>query len=89
MKTYSVYILRCNDESYYTGVTNDIELRLEEHHHGVDNKCYTYPRHPVQLVFYEEFGDINDAIGREKQIKKWSRAKKEALFRGIMMGWFG
>lgn len=74
-----VYLLRCRDGSYYTGVTNDINRRLSEHNSGVDPACYTYSRRPVSLAFCEEFANPNDAIAAEKQIKGWSRKKKEAL----------
>lgn len=75
-----VYILACSDNSYYTGVTNDIERRLYEHDAGLDKESYTYIRRPLELKYLEQFDDINKAIEREKQIKKWSRKKKEALF---------
>ncbi len=79
MKTYCVYILRCSDDSYYTGVTNNIDRRLAEHFDGHDKKAYTYRRMPLQLVFCEGFISINKAIDFEKQVKGWSRKKKEAL----------
>ena|SRR5690606_41379028 len=84
MKThhYFVYILKCSDNTYYTGVTNNIERRLIEHQNGEEPKCYTYKRRPVELKFYAEFSNIENAIEKEKQIKKWSRAKKEALIDG-------
>ncbi len=81
-KTYHVYILRCRDGSYYTGITNDFERRLEEHHVGIDGKCYTTRRRPVTLVYRSEFQDVGEAIHWEKIIKGWSRAKKEALISG-------
>ena len=76
---YFVYILKCKDNTYYTGVTNNLERRVTEHQEGADKKSYTYKRRPVQLVFYEEFSNIDFAIEKEKQIKKWSKKKKEAL----------
>jgi putative endonuclease len=79
MKTYYVYILRCADNSYYTGITNDIDRRLSEHQEGDSPTSYTFTRRPVKLVFIERFVDINVAIDFEKQIKGWSRKKKEAL----------
>lgn len=78
-KSYFVYILKCNDGSYYTGVTNNIIRRLSEHESGRSEGAYTASRRPVQLVYAEEFGYILNAIAREKNIKGWSRAKKEAL----------
>lgn len=79
MKQYYVYILECSYGSYYTGITSDIERRLEEHHSGIDSKAYTYSRRPLKLRFCYEFFDPNQAIDFEKQIKGWSRKKKEAI----------
>ncbi len=82
MRHYSVYILKCSDGSYYTGVTNDVDRRLYEHQSGYDEKSYTFKRRPVELLFAEHFYDVIRAIAFEKQVKGWSRAKKEALIRG-------
>ena len=79
---YWVYIVLCNDKSYYTGVTNNIELRVWQHNNDEDKTHYTYSRRPVKLVYSELFNNINEAIAREKQIKGWSRKKKEALIKG-------
>lgn len=76
-----VYILRCADNSYYTGKTPTLQKRFEEHQSG-KYKGYTFRRRPVQLVFSQEFNSIVDAIEAERQIKGWSRAKKEASIRG-------
>ena len=81
MKNYFVYILECSDKSYYTGVTNNVEKRLAEHRSG-SIQGYTSNRLPIMLVYTTSFYDINDAIRFEKQIKGWSRKKKEALMRG-------
>ena len=78
MNSYYVYILKCSDDSYYTGVTNDLKRRIEEHQSGKYDG-YTLDKRPVTLVFSQEYGDINEAIKSEKQIKGWSRKKKEAL----------
>ena len=75
------YILQCADDSYYTGVTNDIERRLWEHQHG-KVPGYTHHRRPVKLVWCSENVDMISAIKGEKQIKGWRRAKKEALMTG-------
>lgn len=77
--TLYVYILKCADNSCYTGVTNDINRRFEEHQNGINTTCYTYNRRPLQLVFIEQFQRYDQAIALEKQIKGWSRKKKEAL----------
>jgi putative endonuclease len=82
MKTMYVYILECADKSFYTGVTNNAEKRLVEHNTGIDRNSYTYIRRPVKLVFCETFADALQAIHFEKQIKGWSRKKKEALIAG-------
>lgn len=75
-----VYILKCSDGSYYTGVTNNLNRRLTEHQSG-GHKGYTSVRLPVELVYSREISKPMDAIAAEKQIKKWSRAKKEALIK--------
>jgi putative endonuclease len=82
MKQSYVYILKCSDNSYYTGVTSNLESRMFKHNSGFYPDCYTFRRRPLKLVFYCEFTDINLAIEKEKQIKKWSRAKKEAVING-------
>ena len=79
---YYVYILECHDGSYYTGMTNDLNRRMQEHHTGFDPGCYTYTRRPVELKYFEHFQNVNEAISWEKQIKGWSRKKKQALFEG-------
>jgi putative endonuclease len=78
---YFVYIVECSDSSYYIGVTNDIERRIWEHNNGYNPTCYTFSRRPVVLMYEERFEDIQQAITREKQLKGWSRKKKEALFK--------
>ncbi len=71
-----VYILRCADGSYYTGLTKqNIEARLWEHNEGIYDS-YTKKRRPVELVFTETYGRIVDAIARERQIKGWSREER-------------
>jgi putative endonuclease len=82
MKQYFVYILLCSDNSYYTGITNNLEGRLYDHQNGTDRKAYTFKRRPVKLVFNEMFYDVNQAIAFEKQVKGWRRAKKEAIING-------
>ena len=77
--SYIVYIVECKDWSYYIGVCNDIERRLWEHNTGQDEDSYTYSRRPVELKYFETFTDVHQAIAREKQLKGWSRKKKQAL----------
>lgn len=79
MKEMYVYILLCSDDSYYIGVTNNLDRRISEHEIGIDNKCYTFQRRPLKLVYYEMFSNPDAAIRFEKKIKGWTRAKKEAL----------
>ena len=75
----TVYMVECSDKSYYTGLTKqEIEARIWEHNEGI-YRGYTYSRRPVRLVFMEVYDRITDAIERERQIKGWSRAKKQAL----------
>jgi len=77
-----VYILQCNDDSYYTGVTSDIERRIWEHSNPIDFNSYVSKRLPFELVYCAEFyGDPKQAIAFEKQVKGWTRAKKEALIK--------
>lgn len=71
--------MKCSDNSYYTGVTNNLELRFQQHQSGNYPESYTHKRRPVELVFYNEFTDIEQAILFEKQVKGWSRKKKEAI----------
>jgi putative endonuclease len=82
MKQSYVYILKCSDGTYYTGVTSNLEKRVFQHNSAYYPDCYTASRRPLNLVFYAEFTDINLAIEKEKQIKKWSKLKKEALING-------
>ena len=76
--SFWVYILQCADGSYYTGHTDNLEIRLTAHEQKTF-KCYTNKRLPVKLVFYEEFLTRDEAFARERQIKAWSRIKKQAL----------
>ena len=77
-----VYILRCADGSYYVGTTRtDLERRVAEHNAGTYGG-YTKRRRPVELVFQQHFERVTDAIAAERQLKGWSRTKKEALMRG-------
>jgi putative endonuclease len=82
IRYYYVYILKCKDNTYYTGITNDMERRLAEHQSGFNPDSYTFSRRPVELVYGEYFNNPNQAINFEKQVKRWSRLKKEALING-------
>ncbi len=75
-----MYILRCANGKYYTGSTKNLELRLAQHQAG-EGANYTRKNLPVVLVYAEEFDRIDEAFYREKQVKGWSRKKKEALIK--------
>ena len=75
-----MYILECADGSYYTGITKDLDRRLEQHQNGEGAK-HTKARLPVKLVYIEEYQNIIEAACREKQIKKWRKKQKEALIK--------
>ncbi|MEO6302390.1 MAG: GIY-YIG nuclease family protein [Bacteroidia bacterium] len=76
-----MYILLCADNSYYTGSTVDIDIRVTQHQNGLGAN-YTKTRLPVILVYTEEYPRIDLAFNREKQVQGWSRKKKEALIKG-------
>jgi putative endonuclease len=84
--SYTVYILLCADGSYYTGSANDVTRRLHEHQQGLSPIAYTFRRRPVKLVWSEEVETLGEALAHERQVKGWSRAKKEALIRGDFQG---
>ena len=77
-KTWKLYILRCGDGTLYTGITTDVEKRLEAHRNGKGAK-YTRGRAPLELVYREECGDHSAALKREAEIKKMSREEKLKL----------
>ena len=78
--TWKLYILRCGDGSLYTGITTDVERRLETHRSGKGAK-YTRGRGPLELVYREECGDHSAALKRELEIKKLPREEKEKLIK--------
>ena len=80
--SFWVYILRCADNSYYTGHTDNLEQRIAQHNQGYFPTCYTYKRRPVELAFSQDFVTREEALTSEQQIKGWSRKKKEAMMRG-------
>jgi len=81
-KIYCVYILKCSDNTYYTGMTSNLEQRILQHQVGAFQNSYTYTRRPLILQFIAEFTNVWDAIELEKRIKKWSGQKKKALIDG-------
>jgi predicted GIY-YIG superfamily endonuclease len=81
MRQFWVYLLRCNDGSYYAGHTDNLEARLWQHQQGI---CcdWTSRRRPVELVWCEAVPTRDEALAFERRIKGWTRAKKEALIAG-------
>jgi len=75
------YILRCRDGSLYTGISTDLNRRLQEHNAGKAAK-YTFSRRPVRLVWSEAQPSLKAARRREAQLKRWGHAKKAALVAG-------
>ncbi len=76
---YYVYIVKCADGTYYTGRTNDLEKRLNNHNHSKNGAHYTKIRRPVELVYKEECLSLGDSLRRELGIKKLSRKQKKVL----------
>ena len=81
---YYVYVLRCADGTLYVGITTDVAGRVEAHNAGRGPR-FTACRRPVTLVYSEPHPTMESARQREVQLKKWSRAKKEALIAGDMV----
>jgi len=77
---YYVYILRCSDNTLYTGITTDLKRRIKEHNGG-DGAKYTSNKTPVKCVFSERHLNRSSATKREIEIKKWRRAKKLVLIK--------
>ncbi|MHA1264648.1 MAG: GIY-YIG nuclease family protein [Candidatus Helarchaeota archaeon] len=79
MARFYVYILRCKkDNSFYTGYTNNLERRVQQHNRGVGSR-YTRSRRPVKLEYYEEYKTRREAMQRERVLKRFSRKKKMVL----------
>ncbi len=96
IKSYYVYVMaNTRFTALYVGVTNDLARRVFEHRRQAGGRSFTARYNLTKLVHYEECTDINAAIAREKQLKSWSRAKKEALIDGanpqrkdLAAGWY-
>ena len=82
MPRFFVYILECADCTYYVGLTTNLEVRVAQHQRGFMSDAYTFWRRPVHLRWSESFPTEGEARECERQIKGWSRAKKEALIGG-------
>ena len=80
---WQVYMVLCNDGTLYTGITNDLEKRIEAHNSGKDGARYTRSRRPVKLVYSEEAGSKSTAAKLEYKIKKMTRAKKMEMIEMI------
>lgn len=80
--SFWVYLLRCSDGRYYTGQTEDLDVRLAQHKQGFFPNCWTYKRRPLELVWSEALPTRDEALVAERIVGGWSRAKKEALIRG-------
>ncbi|MBH0189764.1 MAG: GIY-YIG nuclease family protein [Nitrospira sp.] len=78
---YYVYILRCSDDSFYVGSTEHLQARVYAHNSG-RGATYTFKRRPVRLMYAEGFETETQAIKRERQLKRWSAAKKQSLVNG-------
>ena len=78
---YHVYILRCADGSLYVGSAQSLDGRVKAHNDG-RGAAYTFKHHPVALVYSEKYRSRDEALTRERQVKRWARAKKEALIAG-------
>jgi len=79
--SYFVYIVECSDSTLYTGITKDIERRLDEHNNSDKGAKYTKVRRPVRLVYSEESEDRSSASKREYEIKKYTRTQKLELIK--------
>ncbi|WP_125761148.1 GIY-YIG nuclease family protein [Companilactobacillus hulinensis] len=89
MKDYSdyyVYILLCSDKTFYIGTSNDVEKRVATHNAGKGAK-YTKTRRPVKLMYFENLHDKSEALRREIELKKYSRAKKESFLQSMGINW--
>ena len=80
---FFVYILRCSNGAYYVGSHRgqDVDYRVAQHNEGADPKAYTFRYRPVELLWSSAFADPTDMVAFERQLKGWSRAKKEAFMR--------
>ncbi|MBQ1916508.1 MAG: GIY-YIG nuclease family protein [Lachnospiraceae bacterium] len=81
-KAYYTYIVRCSDDSLYTGYTTNLKKRLHEHNEGKNGAKYTRSRRPVTLVYFEKHDTKHDAMSREALIKQLSRRQKDKLIEG-------
>ncbi len=79
MNNWYIYIVRCSDDSLYTGITKNIERRIDEHNNGKESAAYTRARRPVELVYQESYKTRSDVTRREIEIKRLSKEEKELM----------
>jgi len=79
-KSYTLYILKCSDDTYYTGIAIDVEKRVHEHNTSDKGAKYTRYRRPVTLMYQESCSDKSTALKRERAVKRMKRSNKEALW---------
>ncbi len=77
MKFYFVYILKCSDASYYVGITSNLDRRVSEHNAGKYPDAYTHSRRPVELVWYQEFLEPNQAYPLKRKLKNGVELRKK------------
>ncbi len=80
---FTVYILKCADESLYTGCTNDLEKRYKQHNTSKQGAHYTKIRRPVVLLYSEHYQTLKEARGREAELKRWTREAKLHLIQTV------
>lgn len=80
-QSWYVYVVRCRDDSLYTGITTELERRIEEHNHSPKGARYTRARRPVELVYSEALENRSDAASREYEIKQLSPEQKRKLIK--------
>lgn len=85
-RTYYTYILASRSRVLYTGVTNDLTRRVNEHKQGLGSG-FTHKYRVTRLVYFEEFAEVRDAIAREKEIKGWRRSRKISLIESRNPTW--
>lgn len=74
-----VFILRCKDGRFFTGITTDLAREMDYHQKGINKKCYTYPRRPVILEWYQTFSNYQQAMAIKRKLSGWSGQKKAAF----------
>jgi|SRR5436189_2697763 len=87
MRLYYVYILASRNRVLYTGITRDLAKRLSQHRSGLYPRSFVSQYKVTQLVYFEEYTDVRQAIAREKQIKAWRRGKKIRLIESMNPEW--